>query len=152
MKMLARALVVASLATVAGSPLAAQSVNGSWITEFERRMRNENGSVSADEKAKARLVLQQRGDSVTGTWQVLGAPAGSPATLRQLRGTISGAKVSLSTEVEARRNINGEESVAKLTLAYDFVVNGDKLEGTMTTRAADMEMPARPFSAVREKP
>jgi hypothetical protein len=147
MNMLVRALAIASLFAVAASPLAAQGVTGRWITEFDRMVRNENGNVSTGEKAKARLVLEQRGDSVTGTWQLLDAAA-SPA--RQLRGTISGNKASLSTQVEARRNINGEESVQTMTIVYDFTVDGDKLQGTTTAKASGMEMPARPFHAWRE--
>ena len=117
-------------------------------------MRNENGNVTTGEKAKARLALAQKGDSVTGTWELLDAsmaPGGRAAAPRQLRGTIAGNKVSLTTEFEARRSVNGEESVQKLTVVYDFTVAGDKLEGTMTTKGPDMEMPARPFSASREK-
>ena len=153
MRSLNRVLVAASLLVVAASPLAAQGIDGRWITEFERQMRNENGAVSTGEKTKARLVLARNRDSVAGTWEILGGPASSnrPAP-RQLRGTISGNKVSLSTEVEARRSINGEETVMKVTVMYDFTVNGDRLEGTTTTKSADMEMPPRPFTAVREKP
>jgi len=154
MRSLNRALVAASLLVVAASPLAAQGIDGRWITEFERQMRNENGAVSTGEKTKARLVLARNRDSVTGTWEILGVPtaSGNRPAPRQLRGTISGNKVSLSTEVEARRNINGEESVMKVTVLYDFTVNGDRLDGTTTTKSADMEMPPRPFTAVREKP
>jgi hypothetical protein len=153
MKMLVRALAIGSLFAVAASPLAAQGVTGRWITEFDRMVRNENGNVSTGEKVRARLVLEQRGDSVTGTWELLDAAAsagGRPAAPRQLRGTISGNKVSLSTQVEARRNINGEESVRTMTILYDFTVDGDKLQGTTTAKSSDMEMPARPFSAWRE--
>jgi hypothetical protein len=109
--------------------------------------------VSSGEKAKARLVLLQKGDSVTGTWELLDAapsPGGSATTPRQLRGTVSGNKVSLSTQVQARRNLNGEESVETVTLVYDFTVGGDTLQGTATTKGTDMEMPARPFTAWRE--
>jgi hypothetical protein len=153
MKTLARALAIASLAGIGASPLAAQDVTGQWIAEIERSMRNENGNVSTGDKAKARFVLQQKGDSVTGTWQVIDAAAttGRTSPTRQLRGTISGNKASLSSEVEATVSINGEQSVRKLTIVYDFIVVGDKLEGTTTTRSANMTMPARPFSAVREK-
>ena len=150
MRTLLRTLVIALLFTAAASPLAAQGITGRWITELERMMRNENGNVSAGEKTKALLVLAQRGDSVTGTLQLLAADGRAPAP-RQLRGTISGNKVSLATEVEARRNINGEESVQKVTIVYDLTVSGDKLDGTTTTKSADMEMPPRPFVAVREK-
>jgi hypothetical protein len=146
-------LTIGSLFAVVASPLAAQGVTGRWITEIERMMRNENGAVSSGEKTKARLVLLQKGDSVTGTWELLdaapnsGGPAAAP---RQLRGTVAGNKVSLSTQVQARRNLNGEESVETVTLVYDFTVDGDKLQGTTTTKGADMEMPARPFTAWRE--
>lgn len=151
MKTFVRALAVVSLVATAASPLAAQGITGRWITEFERMMRNENGAVSTGEKAKARLVLAQKGDSVTGTWELLDAPAAPAAAPRQLRGTISGNKVSLQAHAEARRNINGEESVHRVTIVYDFTVDGDKLSGTTTTKSVDMEMPARPFTAVREK-
>ena len=153
MKTIVRALAIVSLLAVVASPLAAQGVSGRWITEIERMMRNVNGETSTGEKAKARLVLQQKGDSVTGTWEMLGAAAGGGSgagSLRQFRGTISGNKVSLATQVEARRNVNGEESVQTLMLVYDFTVEGDKLQGTITTKASDMEMPPRPFTAVRE--
>jgi hypothetical protein len=146
MKSIARALTAGFLVAIAAGPLAAQGINGSWITEFERQLRNENGEVSAGEKTKARLVLARKGDSVTGTWQIL---EGSAAP-RALKGTISGNRVSLTSQVQARRNINGEESVTTLTVVYDFTVEGDKLQGTSTAKGSDMEMPPRPFTAVRE--
>jgi hypothetical protein len=155
MKMLVRALAIASVFAVATLPLGAQGVAGRWIAEFDRSVRNENGNVSTGDKAKARLVLEQRGDSVTGTLELVDAPVGPggrAARPRQLRGTISGNKVSLSSEAEVRRNMNGEESVHRVTIVYDLTVDGDKLEGTMTPRTTDMEMPARSFSARREKP
>ena len=153
MRLLNRVLAMATLLTVASSPLAAQGITGRWITELERTVRNENGAVSAGEKTKARLVLAQRGDSVTGTLESLDAPEGGRARPpRQLRGKVSGNKASLTTEFEARRNINGEETATKVTVVYDFTMSGDRLEGTMTMKSAEMDMPPRPFSAVREKP
>ena len=153
MKMPARTLAIASLLAVA-SPLGAQSVTGRWIAEFDRTVRNENGNVSTSDKARARLVLEQRGDSVAGTLELVDAPAGPggrAAGPRSLRGTISGNKVSLSSEAEVRVNLNGEESVRKVTMVYDLTLDGDKLEGTLVARAPDREMPARPFSARRER-
>ena len=146
MKSLFRVLTAGILVALAAGPLAAQGINGSWITEFERQLRNENGEVTAGEKTKARLVLTQKGDSVTGTWQMLEGAA----TPRALKGTISGNKVSLTSQVQAKRNINGEESVTTLTVVYDFTVEGNKLQGTSTAKGSDMEMPPRPFTAVRE--
>jgi hypothetical protein len=136
---------------LAAAPLAAQGagVTGTWITEFDRMMRNEGGSVTTGDKTRARLVLQQKGDSVTGTFEVV-ASGDASRPPRQLRGTISGDRVTLTSEFEARVNRNGEESTRNITVVYDLTVKGDKLEGTMTNRSGDMDMPPRPFMATRE--
>lgn len=143
--------ILAILAVIVSAPLEAQGINGTWVTEYERTLRNQDGAVSGGDKAKAKIVLKQKGDSVTGTWLLVDAPAGVPATPRQLRGTISGNKVALATEFDATVNINGEQSTRKISVTYDFTINGDKLEGTMTNRSGDMNMPPRPFSAWRDK-
>jgi len=152
MKTLTRALTTASLLAVAASPLAAQGVAGRWIAEVERSIRNENGAVSTGEKTKLRLVLEQRGDSVTGTLGPADAPGAGAPTMpsRQLRGVIAGNKLSLSSDAEMRRNVNGEESVLRVTMVYDLTLDGDKLEGTIVAKGTDLPMPARPFSARRE--
>jgi hypothetical protein len=144
-----RRITFALVALLTASPLAAQGINGTWITEFERTVRNENGVVSAGDKARAKMTLQQKGDSVTGTWEIV-SDGSRPATPRQLRGTIAGNKVSLTSEFEATVNIDGARSTRKVTLLYDFTVNGDKLEGTATNKSAEMDIPPRPFSAWRE--
>lgn len=152
MKMLVSTLAAVALIVVTPLSLDAQGVTGRWSAEFDRMVRNENGSVSTGESAKARLTLQQNGDSVTGTLELVDAPAGPAGrapTPRQLRGTISGNKVSLSSEVEVRRNFNGEESVQRVTMAYDLTLAGDTLEGTMQPMGSDI--PPRRFSARREK-
>jgi hypothetical protein len=147
-----RLTVVAAVATIAAAPLSAQGVSGTWMTEFERTIRNQDGEVSAGEKTKATMTLQQKGDSVFGTWQVV-PPANQPAPpARPLRGIVKDGKGTLLSEFEARRNINGEEEVVKLSVTYDFTISADKLEGTSTTRAPEMDMPPRPFSAWRAKP
>jgi hypothetical protein len=155
MQMLGRALIIASLLTVAASSLEGQGVTGRWIAEFDRTVRSENGKVTTGNRAKARFVLRQKGDSVTGTMQLVDAPAGpggGAPTPRPLRGTISGNKVSLQSDAEARRSVNGEESVHKVTVLYNLTLDGDKLAGTTVAQSSDMQMPARPFSARREKP
>jgi len=57
----------------------------------------------------------------------------------------------LQAQFEATVNMNGEQSTRTITVLYDLAMNGDKLEGTITNRSGDMDMPARPFSAWREK-
>ena len=147
-----RLTVFAALAALAAAPLSAQGINGTWMTEFERMMRNNDGQVSTGEKTKAKITLQQKGDSVFGTFEIVpaaGAPAPAP---RPLRGTVKGDKGTLVSEFDARRNINGEEEIVKVSVTYDFTIAADKLEGTSKTKSSDMEMPPRPFSAWRDKP
>ena len=147
-----RLTVLAAAVTLAAAPLSAQGISGTWMTEFERTIRNQDGAVSAGEKTKAKITLQQKGDSLFGTFEVL-APAGAPAPApRPLRGVVKDGKGTLLSEFEARRNINGDEEVVKLSVTYDFTVSAGKLEGTSTTKAPEMDMPPRPFSAWREKP
>ena len=154
MKMLVGALAAALLLSAAASPLGAQAITGRWIAEFDRMVRNEGGNVSTGERAKVRLVLEQRGDSLTGTLEPIdpaSGPGGRAVAPRALRGTIAGNKVSLASEAEVRRSFNGEESVQRVTIIYDLVVDGDALEGTMIARGPDMETPPRRFTARREK-
>ena len=147
-----RITVLAAVATLAAAPLSAQSISGTWMTEFERSIRNQDGAVSAGEKTRAKITLQQKGDSLFGTFEVLASPGAPVPTPRPLRGVLKGDKGTLLSEFEARRNINGEEEVVKVSVTYDFTVAADKLEGTSTTKASDMAMPPRPFSAWRDKP
>ena len=147
-----RITVLAAVATLAAAPLSAQGITGTWMTEFERTMRNNDGQVSTGDKTKAKITLQQKGDSLFGTFEILPPPGAPTPAARQLRGVVKGDKGTLLSEFEARRNINGEEEVVKVSVTYDFTIAADKLEGTSKTKASDMEMPPRPFSAWRDKP
>jgi hypothetical protein len=150
MKIPLHALPLAAFALLVAVPLSAQSIDGTWITEFDRMMRNEGGTVTTGEKSRARVTLVQKGDSVTGTWLALGNTRGGTPTPRQLSGTIAGGKVSLQTQFDATVNINGEQSTRTITVLYDFALKGERLEGTITNRSGDMDMPPLPFSAWRE--
>ena len=142
-------LSVAALALVAAAPLSAQGITGTWITEFDRMVRNEGGTVTTGDKARAKMTLVQNGDSVTGTWQAVGDGA-TAAPARQLKGMIAGNKVALQAEFKATMNVNGEVEERTLTMLFDLTLEGDKLEGTMANRSGDRQMPPRPVSARRE--
>ena len=146
-----RMTFLVAIAVIAAAPLSAQGISGTWFTEFERQMRNQDGVVSGGDKIKAKITLAQKGDSLIGTWEIVPASGQPTPPARPLRGAFRDGKGTLVSEFDARRNINGEESVAKVTVIYDFTVSGDKLEGTSKTRSSDMEMPSPPFSAWREK-
>lgn len=149
-----RTLAFAAVTLLVASPAAAQQITGTWIADIERRVQNDNGNVSAGEKSRVRITLTQKGDSVFGTLASVSPPGSqAPATPpRELRGTIAGNKAVISMDVVATRVMNGEVEEVKATVTYDVVINGDLLEGTMSTRAGDMAMPGLPFTATREKP
>ena len=153
MKTTSRFALAALMALFARPAMGQASVAGTWIAEFEHRIRNENGEVSAD-KGKARIVFEVKGDSVFGTWTVL-TPAPEPgAKPRHLRGTIANGRVRVSGEpVDAVVNENGNESHVSMVTTYDFAVNGDALTGSAEIRAVGGAMPSmlRPFSAARVK-
>src|SRR5215207_517952 len=91
-RLMNRITVLAAVTTFAAAPLSAQAINGIWMTEFERTMRNNDGQVSAGDKVKAKITLQQKGDSLFGTFEILptaGAPVAAP---RPLRGIVKGDK------------------------------------------------------------
>src|SRR5688572_105706 len=113
MKRMSLWAAVAMLAATPSSPLSAQGINGTWFTEFERQIRNEGGNVSTGEKTKAKITLEQKGDSLFGTWEIVPAAGQPTPPARPLRGALKDGKGTLLSEFEARRNINGEESVAK---------------------------------------
>ena len=146
-----RLTLAAAIGLFAAAPLSAQGPSGTWFTEFERQIRNQDGQVSGGDKTKAKITLEQKGDSLFGTLEIVPA-AGQPAPpARQLRGVVKGDRGTLFTEFEARRSVNGEESIAKIQVTYDFTISADKLEGTSKARSADSDMPPRPFSAWRGK-
>lgn len=148
-----RLALVALLALFARPAMGQASVAGSWIADFEHKIRNENGEVSAD-KGKASIVFEVKGDSVFGTWTVLTPPPEPGTKPRHLRGTIAHGRVRVAGEpVDAVLNVNGNQSHVSMVTTYDFTVSGDALTGTAEIRAADGSMPAmsRPFSAARAK-
>jgi hypothetical protein len=153
MKTTSRFALAVLIALFARPAMGQASVAGTWIAEFEHRIRDENGEVSAD-KGKARIVFEVKGDSVFGTWTVVTPAPEAGAKPRHLRGTIANGRVRVAGEpVDAVMNVNGNESRVSMITTYDFAVNGDALTGTAEIRSADGSMPAmsRPFSAARVK-
>jgi hypothetical protein len=153
-----RLVAALSLALVglAPRPGTAQSgLAGTWITEFDIGIRNENGVETSMGKRQATLILAVAGDSVTGTWQPKGDGNGPAPSALHVRGTRSGAKVALAGDpVERTVSINGDDQRVKMMTTWSFELRGDTLEGTTRTRALDgsFEGTDRPFTAKREKP
>lgn len=144
-----------ALVSLAAKPGAAQSgPAGTWTTEFDIGIRNENGVETSMGKRQATMTLTLKGDSVVGTWLVAaetGAPAPAPI---KLWGTVSGTRVVLQTEpVERTVRINDDEQRVRMVSSYSFDVRGDSLVGTTRVSAPDhaFDSPDRPFLATRLK-
>jgi hypothetical protein len=126
-------------------------IAGSWIVEYPARVMNRDG-VESVEMGRARMTLEQRGDSVTGRWQSLdpGAPAGSE---RALRGTARGTHASLAMNAQVVINTNGEEKSVPLTITLDLAFEGDTVSGTQAAAspAWPTTSPPRAVKGMREK-
>jgi hypothetical protein len=143
------------LLAMPATPIHAQaSVAGTWLTEFDIGIRNENGVETSMGKRQATMTLTLKGDSVLGTWQVAAvsdAPAPGPIKLRGIR---SGAKVSLEADpVERTVRMNDDEQRLQMTSTYTFDLRGDELVGTTRNTFSDhsFDGPERSFSAKRAK-
>jgi hypothetical protein len=137
----------------------AQGVTGKWNVEYDMRIRSGMGGDEVEERGKARLTLEQHGDSVTGTW-LMTSPAPPPGTaaqpLRTIRGTVSGKTVKFSSgPAEATINRNGDITKVQVMTDYEATIDGDTLAGTMTSHALDSAMAGmsmnRKFDGVRDR-
>jgi hypothetical protein len=152
----ATALALA-LATPSLQPVGAQSVAavaGKWTAEFELGMRNENGVVSSTGSGKARITLDVQGDSVIGTWVTLEPANMAAAPARPLRGVFANGVLRLQTEPTERRiMLNDNAMNLKMITRYELKLDGDTLTGTTQQVAlgGEVDPPARPFKALREK-
>ena len=147
--------MAAAILLCASATADAQTVAGRWIIDFNRSIRNENGVVTEGDPARARMTLEQHGDSVTGTWALISPVEDPMPAPRGLRGTIANGEVHLvSDPFSARvRDESGEREI-KVRATYVFRLDGDVLRGTQLTRPEGVEdgPPARPFLAKREGP
>jgi hypothetical protein len=144
-----------TLASALHQPAAAQAgIAGTWLTEFDTGIRNENGVETSMGKRAATMTLTLKGDSLFGSWQVAADSTGpAPAPIR-LSGVRLGTRAILRTEpVERTLRMNDDEQRVKMVTTYTFELSGDSLEGTSRLSALDgsFESGDRPFSAKRAK-
>jgi hypothetical protein len=100
--------------------------------------------------AKVKLVLEQKGDSVFGTWQMT-APRESP--VQQLRGKMEGKTARLFGLVTGKmRGPDGSDRELSMTQEFEVTVDGDVIKGTMKihpSEGVEIQAPARPFTGKR---
>lgn len=135
----------------AGSARAQASAAGTWNTEFDIGIRNENGVETSMGKRKATMTLTLKGDSVLGVWQVAPDSTGRKPAPVALMGVRSGAKLTIASEpVERTVRINDEEQRVKIVTTYYLELRGDELVGNSELKSAEHIM-ERPFLAKRQK-
>ncbi|MEP6692506.1 MAG: hypothetical protein ABJD07_15205 [Gemmatimonadaceae bacterium] len=142
-----------ALVALSSAPLRAQGAAGTWIAEFDRGMRNENGVVTSLGKVRARLVLEPRGDSLVGMLTVF-EPAENAPPPRPIRGLMTKGALRLeAAPVDAVIRENDEERHVPMKTVYDLTVSADALTGTQHSASLDgaIDGQPRPFSATREK-
>jgi hypothetical protein len=144
-----------ALAITLHRPAAAQaSPAGTWNTEFDIGIRNENGVETSMGKRAATMTLTLKGDSVFGSWQVAADSSGPAPAPIKLSGVRSGTKVTLRAEPVGRTvRMNDDEQRVTMVTSYSVELKGDLLEGTTRVAALDgsFESNDRPFSAKRAK-
>ena len=151
----------ALLATVfLAAPLAVSAQShplvGEWKLDLVVGGRMENGTVTPI-NGTATLTFAVAGDSLVGTMQVDsvdGQPQRPPSRMAALAKAGDLVFVSRSS---ARVNINGETREGTGVATYNFKVNGDTLEGTVTRSLEGIEgvelppQPAQPLKGTRTK-
>ncbi len=143
----ATAFVVAAQSVYAQTP----GVAGTYAVEYSvRMMTNDREPAPTETVAKVKLVLEQKGDSVFGTWQMT-APRESPA--QQLRGKVEGKNVRLWGTVSGHmRGPDGSERTVSMTQEYVMTIEGDVLKGSITVHpeeGIEIHADPRPFTGKR---
>lgn len=130
------ALAAAAIVIISGSAKA-QSLTGKWTAEYPAAIRNTNGQQSA-EMGTALVTIEQKGDSITGTWHAQNTPR--PSQPRRIVGTFKDGQLSFVGEpVEARIRRGGEEGeqVVMMRSFFEAKLEGDSLVGTMHSKSED---------------
>ena len=144
-------LLGALLATAMSVQAQTRNVAGKYKVEFDSQIRMGPGGVQAGGRSPAMLVLEVRGDSVFGTWQVVN-DANPPA--RKLAGRMRGDTVVIVSEPSERTiNVNGESVTMKMADEFKLTIKADAIVGTITPTQGMAGMPpiVRKLDGKRER-
>ena len=122
----------------------AQGISGKWNAMFDADIQIRGDSIVVKSRKPAMLELQQRGDSLFGTWK--------PSDLEAVavRGTYDGKVLRLSTTAQERQiRVNGAPTMVKTQTEMSAKVVGDSLAGTLLIKLGEREPPPRKWEAKR---
>ncbi|HUQ83889.1 MAG TPA: hypothetical protein VM076_22255 [Gemmatimonadaceae bacterium] len=137
-------LMVASLAavtTVRQKP----SVAGTWQVTFDSDLRRDGEKVTVTKRSKGELTLQQRGDSVFGTFKTDGLDSARP-----LAGTFDGKTLKLTTGAN-RTTIRMNGKPVEMVVRTDWMgaLDAAGMRGTMFIQMGERPAPPRKWEATR---
>ena len=139
--------VVLSL-SVSTEPMA-QQVAGTWAVTYDSDIRQDGEKITVNKRAKAKLTLEQKGDSVFGTFRPDDGPDTTP---RPLTGTLKGKTLTLTSGIVRRSvHINGTPTMVSMRIDWIGVVETTAIRGTMLIQMGDRPAPPRRWEAVAEK-
>jgi hypothetical protein len=99
MQRVIRAAIVTLTIVAAQSGSAQGTATGKWIFEFNRRVTEENNVVTESDPARVRLTIDVAGDSVTGSWQLIGSDGiAVNGPVRFIHGHVSNGRFRIETE------------------------------------------------------
>ena len=127
----------------------AQQVSGTWAVTYDSDIRQDGEKITVNKRAKGKLTLEQKGDSVFGTFK---PDDGPDATARPLTGTLKGKTLSLTSGIVRRNvNINGTPTAMSTRTDWMGVVQATGIRGTMLMQMGERPAPPRRWEAVAEK-
>lgn len=149
MRFKALLVALAAIVTVSASGRA-QSAAGKWDVTYPARIQNINGEMTAD-TGHATLTIEQKGDSIFGSWLALpmaSAPPGLPAPqARTIIGTLRNGALSFSASpVEARIRRGGDEEKVMMRSFFDATLKDDAITGTMFSKSEDESINSSPMN------
>ena len=144
----ARVFAIAIFAAVSTRAMA-QQVAGTWAVTYDSDIRQDGEKITVNKRAKGKLTLEQKGDSVFGTFK---PDDGPDATPRSLSGTLKGATLSLTSGIVRRTvNINGTPTAMSTRTDWIGAVEPTGIRGTMLIQMGDRPAPPRRWEAVPEQ-
>lgn len=126
----------------------AQQVGGTWAVTYDSDIRQDGEKITVNKRSKGKLTLEQRGDSVFGTFK---SDDGPEATARPLTGTLKGKTLTL-TSGTVRRNvtINGAPTAMSTRTDWMGVLEAAGIRGTLLIQLGDRPAAPRRWEAVAE--
>ena len=149
--------VFAAAAALAVAPGIVQAqtaapVNGTFVFE-QKLMFRDGANAMQEQKGEAHLTIEQKGDSVIGTWQVYVADASRTLTPMELRGTVSNGTIRLRTP-NRQAHLQGPNGDVTIETYQEYVltIRGDEISGAIHTYSTDssVEIPARDITGKRK--